>query len=193
MEESEKRGRKTVHRMFVPPKGVVRGLFHEYVLKRIADKPVHGYELLRGIEKSTKGAWRPSAGSIYPVLRQLLAEGYVRTIARRKAGRRQRVYQITRSGVKHLQQQGDMILKAGKNYGAMRPVIIELISPQHVPALFTRLVTGQFELIQGIVESKTDKISPKEVKMMLEKYLLDLEKQSEWARKMLKRGRLASG
>ncbi len=179
------RGGKVVVGSFPHPQGFVRGFLRQYVLQRIAEKPVHGYELLHGIETRTKGAWRPGAGSIYPTLRGLLAEGYIQTGPTKRAGRHPKVYRITPAGAKYLEQHVDTFVKAGKNYAAMRPIIIELIPARHVPTLFTPMVAGQFDLVRGIVESKMDKIPPKEVKMMLKEYVLNLEKQLKWARHLL--------
>ncbi len=68
----------------------------------------------------------------------------------------------------------------------MRPIIIELIPARNVPRLFTPMVTGQFDLVRGIVESKMDKMPAKEVKLMLKEYVLNLEKQVKWARHLLR-------
>lgn len=38
---------------------------------------MHGYELIQELESQSGGRWRPSAGSIYPTLQQLAAEGLV--------------------------------------------------------------------------------------------------------------------
>ncbi len=43
------------------------------LLKLIADKPRHGYDLIRAIEERTGGAYAPSPGIIYPTL-TLLSE-----------------------------------------------------------------------------------------------------------------------
>jgi DNA-binding PadR family transcriptional regulator len=43
------------------------------VLALLAERPMHGYEMIKEIEERTQGAWTPSAGSIYPML-QLLEE-----------------------------------------------------------------------------------------------------------------------
>ncbi len=52
--------------------------------------------------------------------------------------------------------------------------------------MFTPMTSGQFELVRGIVESKKDKIPPREAKLMLKEYVLNLEKQLKWARQELK-------
>ena len=38
---------------------------------------MHGYEMITEVEERTGGAWRPSAGSIYPTLQLLEDEGLI--------------------------------------------------------------------------------------------------------------------
>ena len=42
-----------------------------------AREPMHGYEMITEVEDRTGGAWRPSAGSIYPTLQLLEDEGLI--------------------------------------------------------------------------------------------------------------------
>jgi DNA-binding PadR family transcriptional regulator len=48
------------------------------VLALLAEQPRHGYELIKELEERTGGAYRPSAGVIYPTLAMLEDEGLVR-------------------------------------------------------------------------------------------------------------------
>src|ERR1700709_236038 len=45
-----------------------RGDVRAAVLALLADRPMHGYEMIKEIEERSEGAWTPSAGSIYPML-----------------------------------------------------------------------------------------------------------------------------
>jgi DNA-binding PadR family transcriptional regulator len=47
------------------------------LLKLIADKPRHGYDLIRAIEELTGGAYAPSPGIIYPTLTLLSEMGLI--------------------------------------------------------------------------------------------------------------------
>lgn len=48
------------------------------VVRMLSGGPMNGVELMGAIEKMTQGWWRPSPGSIYPVLEQLTDEGLVK-------------------------------------------------------------------------------------------------------------------
>ena len=54
-----------------------RGDIRAAVLALLAERPMHGYEMIKELEERTKGAWVPSAGSIYPTLQLLEDEGLV--------------------------------------------------------------------------------------------------------------------
>jgi DNA-binding PadR family transcriptional regulator len=55
-----------------------RGDVRAAVLALLAERPMHGYEMIKEIEERSGGAWTPSAGSIYPTLQMLEDEGLVR-------------------------------------------------------------------------------------------------------------------
>ena len=50
------------------------------ILRLLAERPMHGYELIGELEERTGGRWRPSPGSVYPTLAQLEDEGLVRPV-----------------------------------------------------------------------------------------------------------------
>lgn len=69
------------------------------VLKLVSQRPLHGYALMKEIERMSEGTWRPSPGSIYPALQELTRSGY---ITQEQDGRK-RIYKIT--------VQGDQVLR----------------------------------------------------------------------------------
>jgi DNA-binding PadR family transcriptional regulator len=73
---------------------VRRGNVRAAILALLAERPMHGYEMMQELEGRTEGAWRPSAGSIYPTLQQLEDEGLVRS---EEVGDRRR-YSLTDAG-----------------------------------------------------------------------------------------------
>jgi DNA-binding PadR family transcriptional regulator len=56
---------------------VRRGNVRAAILALLAERPMHGYEMIQELEARTNGLWRPSAGSIYPTLQLLEDEGLV--------------------------------------------------------------------------------------------------------------------
>lgn len=64
------------------------------VLALLAEKPMHGYQIIREIDERSGGSWKPSAGSVYPTLQLLADEGLV--TADEADGRK--VYSLTEAG-----------------------------------------------------------------------------------------------
>jgi DNA-binding PadR family transcriptional regulator len=56
------------------PRGDVRAA----ILVLLDEEPRNGYGIMQEIEERSAGAWRPSPGSVYPVLQQLEDEGLVK-------------------------------------------------------------------------------------------------------------------
>ncbi len=71
-------------------RGDVRGA----ILALLAEKPMHGYEILQELAERTQGVWRPSPGSVYPALSLLEDQGLVTSSS--AEGRRQ--YALTDEG-----------------------------------------------------------------------------------------------
>ncbi|WP_412176927.1 PadR family transcriptional regulator [Mycobacterium heckeshornense] len=47
------------------------------ILHLLAERPMHGYEMIQEIAERTRDAWRPSPGSVYPTLQLLDDEGLI--------------------------------------------------------------------------------------------------------------------
>ncbi len=63
------------------PKMFDAGAMRYVVLQLIAEKPRHGYEIIKEIEQKAGGAYSPSPGAIYPLLSMLLDMGHIDTTA----------------------------------------------------------------------------------------------------------------
>lgn len=84
---------------FGPPHGRGRGRRRRgdvrmALLLLLAEEPRNGYQLMQVIEERSDGSWRPSPGSVYPILSQLEDEGLVRA-AERDGGK---VFELTDAG-----------------------------------------------------------------------------------------------
>lgn len=54
-----------------------KGDVRDAILSLLADRPSNGYGLIKAIHTRSAGSWRPSPGSVYPTLQQLVDEGLV--------------------------------------------------------------------------------------------------------------------
>jgi DNA-binding PadR family transcriptional regulator len=78
------------------------GRLRLYLLKLLEDGPKHGYELIRLLESRFLGTYAPSAGTVYPRLQRLEAEGHVTHST--EGGRK--VYALTEAGRAELRERG---------------------------------------------------------------------------------------
>jgi DNA-binding PadR family transcriptional regulator len=85
-----------------------RGDVRSAIISLLADKPSNGYGLIRAIEEKTGGAWRPSPGSIYPTLQQLVDEELISPTG---DGRRTE-YELTEAGRIYLAEHAEELQKA---------------------------------------------------------------------------------
>jgi DNA-binding PadR family transcriptional regulator len=54
-----------------------RGNVRAAILALLAERPMHGYEMIQELIDRTQGVWRPSPGSVYPALQLLEDEGLI--------------------------------------------------------------------------------------------------------------------
>ncbi|ORA18026.1 PadR family transcriptional regulator [Mycobacterium arosiense] len=54
-----------------------RGDVRAAILRLLAERPMHGYEMIQLIAERSNGLWKPSPGSVYPTLQLLDDEGLI--------------------------------------------------------------------------------------------------------------------
>ena len=65
------------------------------ILVLLAERPMHGYEMIQQIAERSNGLWKPSPGSVYPTLQLLDDEGLI-TAQRNR--RQQEAFRADRAG-----------------------------------------------------------------------------------------------
>lgn len=81
---------------------VPKGFLRCQVLEALSEKPMSGSELMEEIEKHAGGFWKPSPGSIYPLLAWLQDNGCVKELPTENGLKR---YELTPSGKTLLEEQ----------------------------------------------------------------------------------------
>ena len=69
------------------------------ILGLLADKPRHGYEIIKALDERSKGFYVPSPGMVYPALTYLEEIGHATV----EADGARKLYQITDAGKEHLE------------------------------------------------------------------------------------------
>jgi DNA-binding PadR family transcriptional regulator len=83
----------------------MRGDVRAAALALLAEGPRHGYAIMSELTERSGGLWRPSPGSVYPVLQQLQDEGLVSV--EESEGRR--VFSLTNDGRAYVEEHRDDI------------------------------------------------------------------------------------
>jgi len=79
-----------------------RGDVRAAILALLAERPMHGYEMIQELEARTGGVWRPSPGSVYPTLQLLEDEGLIAG----EEGEGRRRFTLTDAGRAEAERQG---------------------------------------------------------------------------------------
>ncbi|MGW6918335.1 PadR family transcriptional regulator [Kitasatospora sp. NPDC054939] len=72
-----------------------KGNVRASVLALLAERPMHGYEMIKEIGERSGGAWTPSPGSVYPTLQMLEDE---ELIASETSGGGKKLFTLTEAG-----------------------------------------------------------------------------------------------
>ena len=85
-----------------------RGDVRLAILSLLADAPSNGYGLIKAITERTDGAWKPSPGSVYPTLQQLVDEELISS----DEAATKSVFTLTEAGRAYVVEHADEIEKA---------------------------------------------------------------------------------
>ena len=155
----EGHGRRGGGRMFE------HGALRWVLLSLIADKPSHGYELIKAIEARMGGAYTPSPGVIYPSLTLLEDMGAVSVVA--EGGKKR--YAITDEGRRLLVENVEALAHAERKMKALRgradrPARIAQAIETFRAAAHERLTQepplseAQVEAIADLIEAAAEKV-----------------------------------
>jgi DNA-binding PadR family transcriptional regulator len=101
------------------------GRLRLYLLKLLDESPRHGYDVIRELEDRFMGLYSPSAGTVYPRLARLEAEGLVT----HEVTEGRKVYRITDAGRAELaERQGDLDDLEQEIAGSVRDLATEIRS-----------------------------------------------------------------
>jgi DNA-binding PadR family transcriptional regulator len=102
------------------------------LLALLAERPMHGYEMIQELDERTGGVWRPSPGSVYPTLQMLEDEG--RVTSEEEGGKR--LFKLTDAGREEAAGQAtppwdEVTEAAGENVLRGREAVGQLMGALH--------------------------------------------------------------
>ncbi len=101
---------------------VPKGFLRLTILKLLNERELSGSEIMDIIERETKGLWRPSPGSVYPLLAWLVYKGFIKESQKSENGMKR--YTLTEEGKAFLKNARDVIM----DFGSLKFMIPTLIS-----------------------------------------------------------------
>ena len=75
------------------------------ILMSLADKPRHGYALMRDIEALSGGRVQLSTGTLYGALRRLLNDAWIERFDQPDTSREKQAYRLSTAGASQLRQE----------------------------------------------------------------------------------------
>jgi DNA-binding PadR family transcriptional regulator len=84
---------------------VIKNHLELLVLTALKTEPGHGYSIIRAVRDRSGGEFELLEGSLYPALHRLERDGLVTSSWSEVAGRKRRVYKLSRKGQAVLQEQ----------------------------------------------------------------------------------------
>jgi PadR family transcriptional regulator AphA len=107
------------------------------LLGALSIAPMSGYGIKQLFERSIGHFWQESYGQIYPLLKQLAAEGLVERITEQRPARPERhVYQLTEAGWAALRA---WVAQPVEEYGRPRSeLLLKLFFSRHIPPALVR-------------------------------------------------------
>jgi DNA-binding PadR family transcriptional regulator len=91
---------------------VPKGFIRYQVLESLGEKPMSGSEIINEIESRTNGRWKPSPGSIYPLLAWLQDGGHIKELPAEQGGMKR--YELAESGRALLEEQKKIMAEQRK-------------------------------------------------------------------------------
>lgn len=136
-----------------------RGYLKLAILYTLLEGPAHGYKILKRIRESTLGLISPTAGSLYPALRDLEENGFI--MGEWAGGKRRvKIYRVTERGKEIFRE----VVEGHFNLAlAIRRWLLKKLAPIHpVEGLdaSSRIIPSAIKiLLSGGTASRADKIN----------------------------------
>jgi len=146
-----------------------KGYIRIAVLILLSKKPYHGYEIMTEIKERTMGFWAPTAGGIYPILRNLEESRYIKGKWDLQKKRKRKIFRITETGKQVLERS---LIKESQIANSMTGLFTEFmkdvlnlekpVSMPRLPNLFSVFLEERKEKPEdtmNVLESKRKQIA----------------------------------
>lgn len=84
-------------------KSLTSGSTTMLVLKLLSERDMYGYEMIDTLSKRSNNVFEMKAGTLYPLLHQLMKSGFLECYENEANGKKRKYYHITKAGEKYLE------------------------------------------------------------------------------------------
>ena len=151
---------------------VPKGFLRYHVLEALNNKSMSGSELMDEIQKNTGGTWKPSPGSIYPLLAWLQDNAYIKELPPENGLKR---YELTQSGKDLLEEQAKIREKLRGDVGFMgNPFFDRLFrnipdeKSNQIRASMKQLLVSSVKLAKSLRDNYSEKVLDEALKVFTE-------------------------
>lgn len=143
-------------------KSLGKGYMRAIILALLAEHPRYGYDILLTLAEASDG-WRPSPGTIYPILHDLYERGWITKKEVEREGRRRIIYRLGAKGKRHLEHDA---MEHARFVAMMRKILIRHGSPQFpgAPAFNVDKALRQLQHMDLLLDEAT--LLPQEVALV---------------------------
>lgn len=117
------------------------------ILKMIADRPAHGYEIIKAIEERFAETYSPSPGVVYPTLTMLEEQGLARI---ETSEGNKKLYAATDEGRRHLEANRDTLDKLEARLAELGEAVGGGPSPQVLRAMMNLRMALRMRMARGL-------------------------------------------
>ncbi|MEM3404414.1 MAG: PadR family transcriptional regulator [Nitrososphaeria archaeon] len=161
---------------------VPKGLLRNTVLRMLSQRQMSGSEIMAAIEEETNGRWRPSPGSVYPLLAWLTDNNFIKGVPGSEEGIKR--YTLTEKGRKFLEEAKKKKIDFGEPRFMIPPMMgwSNFYPPTKEDVKLRRALGKLFKSLVDIRMNMCDEISKKN----LEEVSKIIDEASEKIEKIIK-------
>ena len=127
-----------------------------FILKMIAEKPSHGYELIKAIEERFAETYSPSPGVVYPTLTMLEEQGFAQVEA---TDGNKKLYAATEAGRQHLAQNRETLDRLEARLAELGEAVGGGPSPQVLRAMMNLRMALRMRMARGLTSEQARAIA----------------------------------
>jgi DNA-binding PadR family transcriptional regulator len=149
---------------------VPKGFLRCHVLEALNEKPMSGSELMEKIQENTGGNWKPSPGSIYPLLAWLQDNAYIKELPTENGLKR---YELTQNGKDLLLEQTKIREKVRTETGFMTHPLFDRFfmnipqeKTERIRASMKRLFVSSMKLAKFLRDHYSERVLDEALKVL---------------------------